>query len=326
MLPNPDYARRPPFEEALRQVSDADRAAAWTAFAEAFEDARRSWAVAPKPDLAATRPGAIGAKLAEFQQNGFAVFRIDPRRKAEIVRLAEPALDMVRESMASATGKVKFADGAAWLDPKDNRALYALVAEALEDCGALPVANIYSRATLAFDLYAQINTAERTTGKWGPIDKDGLPREKSAYWHVDSNIYPPAKMLIYLNEVGRKQGPFRYIAGSHLAMDEREALIRKTNDKLRFQPIQFMALPEEFRLHALFGDHLDRDSDAVRSLLAKERAVFSEDGDVSLFDNHGVHRGGFVRDGVREILQVLLEPVRASKPKEHAPKAEAVEA
>ena len=41
--------------------------------------------------------------------------------------------------------------------------------------------------------------------------------------------------------------------------------------------------------------------------MARERAYHSEDGDLILFDYNGVHRGGFVREGYRYMLQCHLE-------------------
>ncbi len=120
---------------------------------------------------------------------------------------------------------------------------------------------------------------------------------------------PHTKVLIYLNDVGLDEGPFRYIDGSHRGVGDFELAVRKTNDKLRIKPPLFMALPEEFQLLADFGDHIDPDSDEAKAFLAREIAAYDDQkSDLVLFDYHGVHRGGFVRKGARRILQVNFAP------------------
>ncbi|HEY5411123.1 MAG TPA: hypothetical protein VIJ94_10400, partial [Caulobacteraceae bacterium] len=99
------------------------------------------------------------------------------------------------------------------------------------------------------------------------------------------------------------QGPFRYVRGSHRLMGDFEALVRKTNDKLRQQTVRFLALPPEFGQHANFGDYIDETTPGAAGLLAKEVALTDGRSDLALFDNHGVHRGGFVRSGHRFMLQ-----------------------
>ncbi len=86
-------------------------------------------------------------------------------------------------------------------------------------------------------------------------------------------------------------------------MGDFEAVVRKTNDKLRQDPTRFLALPCEFGQHANFGDFIDEATPGAKELLANEIAAGDGRSDLALFDNNGVHRGGFVRSGHRFMLQ-----------------------
>jgi hypothetical protein len=129
----------------------------------------------------------------------------------------------------------------------------------------------------------------------------------TSYMHVDSVHWPNIKALIYLDDVGPDQGPFRYVCGSHRLMQPYEAAVRKTNDKLRHQLVELCALPPEYAQHAIFGDYIDPESPEARALLAREAQVCDGGSDLVLFDNNGVHRGGMVREGHRYMLQCAFD-------------------
>ena len=125
--------------------------------------------------------------------------------------------------------------------------------------------------------------------------------------HIDSALWPPLKVLIYINQVTKDQGPFRYVVGSHRIATEFELMVRKTNDKTGIHNEQFMALPPQFRMYTEFGDALEPHNEGAAALLQKEVAYCDGTSDLVMFDFNGVHRGGFVRQGHRYILQCCFE-------------------
>jgi hypothetical protein len=148
-----------------------------------------------------------------------------------------------------------------------------------------------------------VNTAAVTARDYGPLDADGVPSPSTRYMHIDSAMWPPVKVLIYLSPVTADQGPFRYVEGSHRLASEFELMVRKVNDRKTITGPLFMALPPQFRMYTLFGDVLDPESQGARELLSRERAYCDGVSDLILFDFNGVHRGGFVRSGHRYLLQ-----------------------
>ncbi len=156
-------------------------------------------------------------------------------------------------------------------------------------------------------LTVQVNTERSTQVAYANLDAAGLPTPRTRYFHIDSALWPPLKVLIYLNPVTLDEGPFRYVAGSHRLATDFELIVRKTNDKARIHDELFMALPPPFRMYTEFGDAMDPDGDAAEALLSNERAYCDGVSDLVLFDFNGVHRGGFVRRGHRHILQCCFE-------------------
>jgi hypothetical protein len=55
----------------------------------------------------------------------------------------------------------------------------------------------------------------------------------------------------------------------------------------------------------------DKGTDAVRLLEFEEVVMDDAGSDIVLFDYHGVHRGGFVRQGGRRILQCTFDHLTA---------------
>jgi hypothetical protein len=303
-LPTPDYTQFSKFTRELDGIDDAVRAEAFGLFIKPFHARYRDILTQPRPDYEA-RIGGGDETLRTLQQQGVALAKSDPALKAQLNALAMPLAQKIEDHLA-ATVEVGFKDGQLLLDETEHAAIYAATAALLDQAHILDVAGAYAREDLKLTgIAVQVNTAATTTRKYKAIDAEGLPKKKTQYLHIDSSGWPHTKVLIYLNDVGLDEGPFRYIAGSHRGVDDFELAVRKTNDKLRIDKRLFMALPEAFRLLADFGDHLDPESEESKAFLARELALYDDrKSDLVLFDYHGVHRGGFVREGARRILQV----------------------
>ena len=308
VLPNPDYLNHPRLKDVAAGVTDQTRQAALEQFLPAFEKAFLDWTRFQRPDYAA-RPAGAEAAMAALQADGVVLLRVPADAKQRMVELAGPHLRTLEQKFAAMAGaKPKFRDMNVQLDRKPNAELYRVVEGALEQLRVPAMAEAYLRRPMKLKrLYVQLNNAWETEVRYGPIGEDGLPELKTDYWHIDSDVWPNFKALIYLNEVGPRQGPMRYVKGSHRACGDFETVVRKTNDSLRLPMPQFLALPDELRMHALFGPFLTGAEDGSRRLMADETVLCGEGLDLVLFDNNGVHRGGFVREGARHIIQCLFE-------------------
>lgn len=142
----------------------------------------------------------------------------------------------------------------------------------------------------------------------------GLADPQTRYMHIDSSpVKGVVKAILYLTEVGEKNGPFRYVLGSHrLKSSWSDQLIRRAIHKSKIlqkwnrgDRQLFSALPRVFQRKAEMGNDL-QDSFLVEKIINSEKAFLSTDGDGVLFDNSGMHRGGLVEEGCRVILQVIL--------------------
>jgi hypothetical protein len=308
ILPNPDYLNHAKMKAAAEQVDDAARIAALQQFLPAFQKSFTDWTEAGRPDFEA-RIGRGDEALRQLQQDGVSALRIEPKLKAEVLRQLGPDLDMLDQRLAG-MDKPKFRDMNMALEKPRHQGVYDLVQAAFEDLDIFEMGRAYMRRPMRIKkLFVQLNNARETSARYGAIDEAGLPPLKTDYWHIDSDIWPSIKVLIYLNEVELDQGPLRYVAGSHRELPSFETVVRKTNDTLKLPTVQFVALPEELRMHALFGPYLTGAEPQVPDLLDRERAVCGGGADLVLFDNNGVHRGGFVRSGARKIIQCLFEAV-----------------
>ena len=307
VLPNPDYLSHPKFKTTKERIDRQTTIAALQRFIPAFERTYLDWMDLDPPDLDA-RIGAGDEVLGALQQCGFALLSIDERSKAELCALCEPYISRLEAGLSAVQGKPKFRDMNLGLGRDEAGPMYDVVAAILRDLNVFPAAQAYARRPLRIKkLFVQINNEQETAVRYGPIDGRGLPSLKTDYWHIDSDVWPCVKVIIYLSPVELDQGPLRYVTGSHRQPPAFETVVRKTNDTLKLPAEQFLALPDEFRMHALFGPFLSGSEPQVEQLLEREQPVYGGGADLILFDNNGVHRGGFVRSGTRRIVQCLFQ-------------------
>jgi hypothetical protein len=307
VLPNPDYLHHPKFKAAADRIEAQTPSLALQKFLPAFQRTYLDWLALKQPDLK-VEIEAGGPALSSLQETGFARLSIDAGAKGELCALCEPVLAPLEAKLRDFKGKPKFRDMNLALTRSDAGRVYALVDQIFRDLDVFAVGEAYLRRPLKTKtLYVQLNTAEETAARYGPIESDGLPALKTDYWHIDSDVWPCVKVIIYLSPVELDQGPLRYVVGSHRRPPSFETVVRKTNDTLKLPAEQFLALPDEFRMHALFGPFLTGDEPQVEDLLERERPIYGEGGELIVFDNNGVHRGGFVRSGERRIVQCLFE-------------------
>lgn len=240
-----------------------------------------------------------------FEKSGLSTISLPSPRFRVIQYLLEPVFESLVASIKTKREngqKLKFPDYVVDLDQKSDS--FREIRNLLIEAGIFAL--IDSREARPVELTQvalQFSDRERTLGEYGKVEDDGLPVHKSAYWHIDSSTSIRTKLLVYMNDVTREQGPFLYCPSSHHLPGIEELAIRKTNDLLRLTPKEFVSLPSSYQMHALFGDHMTEADEQLDSFLCKEIEVVGAAGTAVLFDVDGVHRGGFVRSGARRMLQ-----------------------
>jgi hypothetical protein len=117
------------------------------------------------------------------------------------------------------------------------------------------------------------------------------------------------KVLIYLNEVGRKNGPFQYIKSDHWDYDERIYAWGNSVGNYLHTPIHRRvanAFPRRYRANAIVGRLIPDDSPLSDFFLENLTTYTSET--VMAFDPcFNFHRGGLCEEGERTNLQVVLK-------------------
>ena len=312
-LPHPDYLSLPEFSGQLGRIDDDARVEALQMFMKPFHAKFRERLVMPRPDYG-LRIGHGDQMLAELQRDGVAFGRVEPELKRRLTALAWPFAEAVehcvdeRASMSLKACQMVLEGGPA-------AEAGALLEQIFAQTGVYAAANAYAgRPLRLYRIGVQVNTAYSTRQRYGEVDAAGVPEHATSYFHIDSGGWPGIKVLIYLTEVELDQGPFRYVVGSHRWAGDFELSVRKATRKLAMPRRLFMALPDEFRMDADFGDHLDPDAEDAAAALAGERAVCDGASDIILFDYSGVHRGGFVREGKRYMLQCSLTAAEEAPP------------
>ncbi len=305
-LPNPDYEGVPEFQHHLGQVDDALRAEALAKFLPHFEGCYHRHLTSPELNYD-DRIDKGDALLRRLQETGCGLARVSPERLEPLKTKVVPVAEWLHRRLTR-RGDLKFRDTQRKYDRENDPDVFEMVERLFEEEHVYAAASTYaSRPLVLKEVTVQVNTDFMTRRDYGELDAQGLPSPRTRYMHIDSALWPPVKVLIYLSEVTPDRGPFRYVEGSHRMATDFELMVRKTNDRLNMHGSLFMALPPPFRMYTLFGDNIDPDSEEARRLLEREHAYTSADGDLMLFDFNGVHRGGFVREGHRYMLQCHFE-------------------
>ncbi len=306
-FPNPDYENLPQYQDLWRKVDDEMRMEALGRFLKPFHKRYRSHLGAPKLNYD-VRIDEGDDVLGQLQRDGCALTRTDPALKATLVELATP-LAQVLHARLDEHPKPRITDFQQVLNRSEHGPIFSAVQQILSAGHIDAVATAYAGGPLFLKhLAIQVNTERATAATYPVIDEAGLPEPRTRYFHIDSAMWPPLKVLIYLNRVTLDEGPFRYVAGSHRLASAFELMVRKTNDKEQIHDEMFLALPPPFRMTTHFGDEIDPDSEAATELLRRERVCCDGESDLILFDFNGAHRGGFVRRGHRYMMQCIFAP------------------
>jgi hypothetical protein len=198
-----------------------------------------------------------------------------------------------------------------FIHEKDAPAVFRALRDALRSQGALDAATRYQGRPLDVT-YLKLLTNHADDRWWRtPFADVGLAHPPAISMHVD-HLWT-TKAILYLSPVGAGNGPFCHCLGSnHLRIGWLEGAARRANDRIELSSCTpgsrrlFHALPKRFRRKAKFGNDLESHHPELAQLLASERRFTPADGDLILFDDRGIHRGGLVEAGERCMLQIRL--------------------
>ncbi|GHD49942.1 hypothetical protein GCM10017083_22920 [Thalassobaculum fulvum] len=252
-----------------------------------------------------------------LERDGILGLRMTDAERAELLERTEPVAEEVRRRRAELEpGKrgVEASSGHLYHVKNKPTDFVDFLNRVFENHGILEMASAYQGVPMAVKLAnLQINSVEDMSIVGNSLVGD-LPLSPAYYMHIDSSI-GVMKVIIYRSKVSAEQGAFRYVPGSNrIGVTPFELCVRKATDKSDYDSSKtkfrrrFVGLPPFLQKKANFGNDLQPGHPELEPLLERERVMTSDDGDMLLFDNNGIHRGAIFESGEREIIQVLLAP------------------
>jgi hypothetical protein len=246
-----------------------------------------------------------------LRQNGIQIWHLPPEDRHFVHQAVAKPLDELSDRLRSRRASV-YEDGQKWLDRTAYPDVYRAVEEQFAKLGVLREASAYlGRPAAVIQLMVQIND-QGNEFFFHAFTDCGLPDPPTHLLHYDTT-YGVLKSMIYLSEVKQENGPFCYVLGSHRLQPRGfDGLVRRAVDRSGLAQLDpesrrlFLALPVFLRKKASFGSDCLPDSAVTRQLMASEYQWTSQDGEVALFDNLGLHRGGLVREGERRVLFAII--------------------
>ena len=340
-IPDPDYDRHPAYGGLFGpprwelRLAAVRRLAPYLGAYAAYDLASRARRI-----LSRSLPGADSPVYRALARDGAIALRLEAGHMARIRTAVEPQVAALRAKMAgeSATDPAEAARRGSTapgkrgggtlgalhrrLNPESTHSelfihepdapdVFEALRAGMSATGALDAASRYQRS--AMDVRYIKLVINRPDYDWwkNPFADIGLPDPPAIQMHVD-HLWT-TKAILYLTGVGEKNGPFCYCLGTHRArIGWLEGAARRANDRVDMSscaPEQrrlFHALPRFLRRKAKFGNDLPPDHPALAQLLASEKSFGSADGDLILFDDRGMHRGGLLEEGERIMMQIRL--------------------
>jgi len=251
----------------------------------------------------------------DMSRDGISILHIDTKKCDALLSELAPTISDLQARRKSVPLELRSYDDSQ-LKLKDNQSskVYEIVGSALGTLGVSGVCRelLPSMTGEIKAITLQINDAGEHHWK-NRFEDIGLEDSPINYLHIDTGV-GTMKSIIYLSNVGAKNGAFRYVFGSHrIELGWVEGIIRRAVDYSQLgQPDPhnrqlFNSLPRFLQRKADFGKDVMEPSRFIKQVLAKEKDMTGKVGDVVVFDNSGLHRGGMVEHGQRIILQVILK-------------------
>jgi hypothetical protein len=216
----------------------------------------------------------------------------------------------------------------------------AAVERAVETLGLRKLAEAYLGKPMEF-CYAALDHSHDGQNWYESCYADaGFGTTRTVYMHFDADC-DIVKAMLYLQDVGEKDGSFRFVTGSHrwerpqfatavqLGFDSASTQeFPMTEDRLDYQMGYYrprfklaehrrnlLTLPAALRGSTHFGDDLADGSPLSEMLLEQEHVFTGPAGTVVMFDgSRGIHRGGQVqKGGARWGVQIALRAGATAK-------------
>jgi hypothetical protein len=141
---------------------------------------------------------------------------------------------------------------------------------------------------------------------WHTRSAAGDARQFSQLWHRDYNDRMLVKAFLYLSEVGPEQGYFEYVTGSHARGAAGRRFDRIGSDGFRAYPDsatvdQFVAALPVYDLSDVSADRRFGAAAPWHHKVSVVRCIAPR-GTLIFADTFGLHRGGFVKSGHRDMI------------------------
>ncbi|NQW08621.1 MAG: hypothetical protein HQ481_01880 [Alphaproteobacteria bacterium] len=249
-----------------------------------------------------------------LERDGVVALRLSSEERATMLELTETAAHDIRRKRENLPARNRGVRSSAILYHfRTHQTEFGHFLKKVFDAhGVVEMASAYLGLPMEIKLAnLQINAADDTS-IIESCTVGNVPLSQAYYMHMDSTI-ATMKVIFYRSRTDAASGAFRYVMGSNrIGMSPFEFCLRKASDKSGFDSCypesrgQFAKLPPFLQKKANFGNDLLETHPSLKKILERERKMTSEDGDVLLFDNNGIHRGAIFESGEREIIQVLL--------------------
>lgn len=247
------------------------------------------------------------ALTSDFLKSGIVAATLTSEEKQHIDEIIAPHILVLREMRAKAA-KRTFEGNTMFFNPSDHPELFNAMNTYMGRHGFLEAAGKYiGRKVQVTHLLIQINDPGDAYFHNNFADC-GVPDSPCNYMHVDTS-YDMVKAVVYVNEVSPSNGAFSFVLGTHKNRPLGfEGVLRRAIDRAglsAFTPEKrqlFMALPKGLRKKCTFGADLLEGTKSCDDMLKYEAYFTSAQGNMGLFANNGVHRGGLTKTGERIVF------------------------
>lgn len=259
---------------------------------------------------ASATTSADGSRL---DRHGVMVVAVPEDRVTQLEQTSAPQFAALAARRGQSNGKRAFEESRGQASRAEAQALFEQIETLLRDAGVMAASDAYlGRPARLIDVNPQINDV--TDSFWRDIfpdiSADQLPA--TAYCHRDASG-GDLKAIIYLSDVGERNGPFSYVLGSNrMRISRLDDLICEVNDSNGLGTTdpqarrKFAALPARLRQKGAFGNDLTPASPISADINAGLWAIQAPKGSIVLFDTKGIHRGGMVVEGERRVITCVI--------------------
>ncbi len=292
------------------------------------------WYRKPRSPSLVDLAGAEGCKDAvELQVMRHFFGKLSPRGLVELGSLAERELGTLRANAIA--GRLKREDLSlnSGITPS---AIGKVLNREFKTSGVFDVLASYTgRKMLVTGVALELSVPQ---SGWWQNALDGLNRSPDTlYAHFDESIASP-KAIIYLSDVGEKNGPTSCYPGVYEALqlsplqelvgrvvgnigNSEKSTLKNAYAKKYHQAMSselfrrhFMRLPADLRFNSHFGWDVVPGEELERDLLKVEKKMIGPAGTFIAFDGGKLlHRGGLMEEGERVALQVIFGDVSSTE-------------